>query len=99
MGTLREEAEKFEPPMVLNIADLELVNIDDVEIKEETGKDSDGKEFTYKFFEFEGKKYRVPNPVFEELQKMIRLKPDLKKIKVKKTGEGYRTRYNVDIVL
>ncbi len=43
----------------------------------------------------EGKEYRVPNSVLEEIQKIISLKPEVKYIKVEKSGSGLATRYKV----
>jgi len=98
MGTLREEAQAYRPQEVLNVADLEAVPLDNVTIQDGEGEDSEGKKFSYKFFELTGKKYRVPSTVFEEIQKIIKLRPDVKYVKVSKTGEGKKTRYSVDIV-
>ncbi|KYK20678.1 hypothetical protein AYK24_09815 [Thermoplasmatales archaeon SG8-52-4] len=98
LGTLREEAQAYRPQEVLNVADLEAVPLDNVTIQDGEGEDSEGKKFSYKFFELTGKKYRVPSTVFEEIQKIIKLRPDVKYVKVSKTGEGKKTRYSVDIV-
>jgi len=39
--------------------------------------------------------YRVAWTVLEEIKKMLALKPDLKFVKVTKTGEGKATKYSV----
>jgi len=99
MGTLREEAEAYEPPQTLNVAELASVPIDEVQIHEDKGTDSEGSEFKFKYFELDGKKYRVPNTVFERIQEIIKLRPDVKHIKVNRTGEGKKkTRYKVDVI-
>ena len=96
--TLKQEAQEYEPPLTLNVADLEIVPIGTVYIKEKESKDKDEKPFSYKFFELAGKEYRVPNSVLEKIQEMLRLRPNMKYIKVTKSGSGLATRYKVDIV-
>lgn len=95
MSTLKEEAMAYEPPQTLNIADLEAVPVD-TPIYEKTAKNAEGEEFMYKYAEFNGKQYRVPNSVLEELQTILKLKPTVTKVRVKKTGSGLGTRYKVD---
>jgi hypothetical protein len=96
--TLREEAMAYEPPQTLNIADLSEVPIDDFKIAVKESQDSEGKAFSYKYFVKDGKEYRVPNTVLEEIKKILKLKSDVKKVKVKKSGSGLATRYEVDVV-
>ncbi len=98
MGTLKEEAQAYEPPTTLNVTELASVPIDEVQIHDDTGTDSDGREFKFKYFEVDGKKYRVPNTVFEKIQEIIKLRPDIKHVIVSKTGEGKKTRYKVDVI-
>jgi hypothetical protein len=97
--TLREEALAYEPPQTLNIADLTEVSLDEIKISEKEGKNADGEVFTYKYFVLDGKEYRVPNSVFEEIKKILKLKSDVKKVKVKKTGSGLATRYEVEVAV
>ena len=98
MGTIREEAIAYEPKQTLNIADLDKVSIDELTLlqsEEKPGKD--GNPFTYKYFVLDEKEYRVPITVIEEIQKMLKLKPELKFVKVIKTGTGqYNTKYAVE---
>ena len=96
MATLKGEAQAYEPQQTLNIADLPEVNINEVEILQGEGIDKEGKTFEYKYFKKDGKEYRVPNTVLEEIQKILKLKPTVTKVKVNKTGTGLATRYTVD---
>lgn len=98
MATIKEEAQAYVPPQTLNIADLPEVPINELQVLEDEAKDADGIPFNYKYFELNGNKYRVPNKVLEEVKKMLKLKPDLAKIKVKRTGSGLGTRYEVEAV-
>jgi hypothetical protein len=95
MVTLKEAAEAYEPPQTYNIADLDRVPVD-INIEEKEGKNSDGETFRYKFTQINGKDYRVPNSVLEELQTILKLKPSVTHIRVKKTGSGLGTRYKVE---
>ncbi len=97
MGTIREEAQAYEPKQTLNIADLDKVELDKFSLQDGEGESKDGKTFTYKFFVLDAKEYRVPGTVLEEIQKMLKLKPELKFVKVIKTGSGqYNTKYTVE---
>ena len=96
MVSLKESAMAFEPKQTLNIADLESVPINDLQIQERKGIDKDGVDFDYNVVEKDGKEYRVPNSVLEEVQKIIKLKPSVTRIKVIKTGTGLGTRYKVN---
>lgn len=95
MAKLNEEAMAYEPPKTKNIADLELVLVAEVEVEERTGNDKEGKEFSYKVIVIEGEEYRVPNSVLKALKTILGTRPDLKAIKVTKTGEGLNTDYTV----
>ncbi len=96
MGTIREEAVAYEPKTTLNIADLDKVPIDDLSLTGGEGTDKEGIPFQYKYAVIDGKQYRVPSSVLEELQKMLKLKPELKFINVMKTGSGLATKYSVE---
>jgi hypothetical protein len=94
MASIKEEAERYEPKQTLNIADLDRVDLS-FPLEPRTGTDKDGKEFDYKVMVANGQEYRVPNTVLEEIKKMLDLKPDLKAVKVEKSGSGLSTRYTV----
>jgi hypothetical protein len=90
MASLSEEAKNFESKAkVNNIADLQSVSTD-LEVKEEVEA-----EFPYKYVVVEGSKYKVPASVLASLRAILEENKDLKKFKVKKTGEGMETRYTV----
>lgn len=98
MTTLRQSALNYESPHTLNIVDLPKVSLDNFELHEKETQNSEGEPFSYKYVIVEGKEYRVPNSVLEEIQKILRIKPDVDYVKVDKTGSGLSTRYNVSIV-
>lgn len=89
MASLKETAQAFEPKHTMNIADLEVVEVA-AEIKEENDV-----EFPYKYIEVDGQKYRVPVSVLSSLKTILEDNPDLKKFRVKKSGEGMNTTYTV----
>jgi len=95
MVTLKEQAIAYEPPQTLNVADLDEVPVE-LELMDREGKDQTGETFKYKVVELNGKEYRVPNPVLEEIQTILKLKPSVTKVKVNKTGTGVATRYKVE---
>lgn len=95
MATLKEEALAYEPPLTLNIADLDEVPVD-LQVHKTTKKNSKGEEYSYKYAEFNDKEYRIPNSVLEEIQKILKLKPEVMKVNVTKSGDGLGTRYKVD---
>lgn len=105
MTSLLEKAKAYEPKVVLNIADLDIVDLSfPMETREGTKiitkGDKDIEEtYTYEVMVVNGQEYRVPNKVLEEIKKIVELRPDVTNIKVTKTGEGYKTKYEVKAVL
>jgi len=98
MAKLGEEAKAYEPPKTKNIADLEVVRVDaEMEEKEFTKKDEEGKEetFTVNVIVVNNEEYRVPNSVLKSLKAILEKKPELKTFQVAKTGEGFKTEYTV----
>jgi len=89
MANIKQEAQAYEPKQINNIATLESVSTD-LEVKDE--KDA---EFPYKYIEVNGERYKVPLTVLASLKSILEEKPDLKKFKVKKAGEGKNTKYTV----
>jgi len=87
-------AKEFEPQQMKNIADLEIVRAD-IEIHEEVRKNQDEEEYKVIFIIVEGEEYRVPPSVITQLKTLIEEKPDLKTFKVKKSGQGMGTKYQV----
>lgn len=94
MATLKQEAQAWMPKQTLNVADLKRVSVE-ADIKTETGKDKDGKEFTYKYIEVDGQKYRIPGVVIGDIKGLLKEMPNLKEVKVVKNGQGTATKYQV----
>ena len=94
MKTIREEAQNYEAPKTLNIADLDKFQID-VELKESKGKTSDGEEFTYKYAEIDGKEYRIAGSIIGGIKALLEKMPNLKFVSVLRSGTGMNTRYQV----
>lgn len=97
MATIKEEAISYQPQQLDNIATLDNFSID-FEVYEKKDVNSGGEEYTYKYIELNGMRYRIPNSVLEEIQKILKLKPEAKNLKVFKTGEGLKTRYSVELI-
>ncbi len=96
MATFKETAQAYEPKQTLNIADLDRVNLS-FPMEDRVGTDTEGKDFNYKVMVANNQEYRVPNTVLEEVKKILELKPDVKFVKVTKTGSGLATRYSVKV--
>ena len=94
MATIKETAQAYEPPQTLNIADLEKIPIE-LELKDGTGKDKEGKEFKYKYAVVDGKQYRVAGSILGGIKAILQKMPDLKFVQVIKQGQGMNTRYQV----
>lgn len=94
MATVKESAQLYEAPQSKNIADLDKVKVD-LDLFEGRGKDNEGKEFTYKFIEVNGERYRVPGSVLGGLKAVLKKIPNLKYFSVIKDGAGMATRYQV----
>lgn len=94
MGSIKEEANQYEPPKTKNITDLEKVSVD-LTLQDREGKDNNGEKFTYKVIIVDGEEYRVPGSVIGGLKGILEKKADLKFFSVSKQGEGMNTRYTV----
>ena len=94
MTSIGEEAQAYEPQRMKNIADLEVVSVEQ-EIKKDARKDQANEEYSVSFVVMGNEEYRVPNSVLEQLKTMIKEKPDMKTFKVTKKGEGLNTSYQV----
>lgn len=93
MTTLKEFAKTYEAKKTKNIAELSSVPID-LELHEESGKDKDGKSYSYQYIELNELKYRVPASVIEQIQSIIKSRPTCTKVKVEAKGTGMNTKYN-----
>jgi len=94
MTTLKQFAQDYVPTQMNNIADLEVVRTD-VEIQEEERMNKEGDKYTVKYITVEGKEYRVPGTVVEQIQTILTAKPELSTVKVSKSGTGLGTKYQV----
>ena len=98
MATIAERARTYESKSTKNIAELPEVSVD-LELEDdefEVTKDGKTKVIKQQVVEINGEKYRVPISVIQQLQIMVEDNPNLKRFKVKKTGEGKdNTRYTV----
>ena len=94
MATIKEEAQAYEPPQTLNIADLDKIPID-LELKDGTGKDKEGLEFKYKYAVVDGKQYRVAGSILGGIKAILQKMPNLQFVQVIKQGQGMNTRYQV----
>lgn len=84
---IKEKAQAYEPSQIHNISELNEISTD-MEVK------SEGEvEFPYDYIEINNERYKVPVSVFASLKAILQENPNLKKFKVKKTGEGMNTKY------
>lgn len=90
MGSIKDEARGYEPAAKLkNISEL-----NSVETNLAVFEDNEA-EYPYKYIEVDGERYKVPISVLASLKVILEENPELKKFKVKKTGEGMDTKYTV----
>jgi hypothetical protein len=94
MTTIRDMAKVYVEKKTKNIADLPSVSTE-LDMREETFTDKEDKEFTISVTTINGEDYRVPDSVLGQLKGILEVKPHLKNFKVKKTGEGMATKYQV----
>ena len=90
MGSVKDEAKDYEPKAtVKNISELSSIDTDIAVFDENEA------EFPYKYIEVNNERYKLPISVLANLKAILEENPNLKKFKVKKTGEGMDTRYTV----
>lgn len=90
MGNIKQEAQGYEPTAKLrNISELPSVDTDLAVLE-----DNDA-EFPYKYIEINSERFKMPITVLASLKAIFEENPNLKKFKVKKSGEGKETRYTV----
>ena len=95
MAKLKDEALNYEPKKTKNIADLDIVNINEVELEDREFTKEDGEAFSFKVMKVGDDEYRVPVSVLKNLKAILAIKPELKSFRVTKTGEGMNTSYTV----
>jgi hypothetical protein len=97
MASIFESAKSYVPKQTLNIADLSEVDVH-LQLEKRTGTDNEGKDFDYQVAIVNGNEYRVPSMVLEKLKEAIKIKADIKKIKVLRHGSGLNTRYSIEVL-
>lgn len=60
----------------------------DIEMKEDTFTNKEGKEVKYFFVEINGYKYTITSKVLEAIQQVVNVRPETKFIKIQKTPKG-----------
>src|SRR3990167_2236537 len=95
MASLKEASQAFEAKGILTIADLSQVDINLNLFHGEGINSNDGKPFKYRYIEVNGEQYRVPDSVLSQIKEILAMKSDCKFVKVKKTGAGMLTKYQV----
>ena len=95
--TLKENAQEYTPKRTLNVTDLDKVDLS-TPLEDRKGTNAEGKDYDYQVMVIEGKEYRVPATVLEEIKKILKIKPDAKFIKATSTGSGLNTEYSVDLL-
>lgn len=95
MGSIKEAAKEYEPNTFKNVSVLESIDVD-AEVKEEKKQNSEGEDYTVKYIEVDGEKYRVPFTVLRDLKSILTKKPDLKSFCVSRVGTTKEdTKYTV----
>ena len=96
--TIKETAQNYKSMKTLNVTDLDKLDLNLPTIKRE-GTDINTQEpYFYEVVVIDGQDYKIANPVLEKIQDMLKLKPDMRWVKVTSTGSGKATRYTVRLV-
>lgn len=99
MSKINEFAKSYETKATKNIKDLPEVSTDiellDDEFEFTDPKTNQTKTIKQKVINLNNENYRVPNSVFQQLKVILEDNPQLKKFKVKASGQGMETRYQV----
>jgi len=90
MGTIKDEAKVYKAKAsVKNISELSSVDTDLALFEDAEA------EFPYKYIEVNGERYKIPASVLASLKAILEENANLKKFKVKKSGEGMDSKYTV----
>jgi hypothetical protein len=95
--TLKENAKEYVLKRTLNVTDLDKVDLS-FPMENRTGIDKEGNNFEYKVIVMNEQEYRVAGTVLGEIQKILKLKPEAKFVKVTSSGSGLNTKYEVEYV-
>jgi len=94
---LNEEAQAYEPKQTKNISELDKVPVD-IELEDDSFDfEENGKTKTVhqKVIVINGEKYKFPLSVLASLKEHLIENPSLKAFKVRKSGEGLKTKYTL----
>jgi hypothetical protein len=94
MASIRDLAKGYEAKTTKNICELSSVSTE-FETEEREFTNNEGKAFSVNVALINGEEYRVPDSVIAQLQSILVETPAIVKFKVKKTGEGMATKYQV----
>ena len=94
MANIKQMAKDYESPETKNIAELDKVSTD-LEVKVRVVNEGTPEEFSVNETVVDDETYRVPNSVLKQLKVILEDNPKLAFFKVKKTGEGMKTTYQV----
>ena len=94
MSNIRETAKAYESPKTPTVAELEALSLD-TPIEEKTGKDKNGKAFSYKVAIVTGREFRVPSSVLKDIKALLAIRPNTKTVRIVKQGTGMDTSYTV----
>lgn len=94
MTTLRQESATYESKETKNISEAGIFSID-LPLEKVTYKEGTEEEFTVNEMQIEGQFFRVPDSVLIQIKALIQDNPELKQVKVLKTGSGMSTKYQV----
>ena len=89
MPNLKETAAAYEPPKIRNVTDLDFISVE-MQVQEEKEV-----EYPYFYIMVEGERYKVPVSVLSNINDILQASPKITKFKVKKSGEGMKTKYSV----
>ena len=93
----RQTAEKNTNTTIANIAELDSVDVN-IDLIDKTFAENTEKQFTVTgFYGNDGKFYRVPKSVLNQLAPLFEV-CDFEKFRVIKTGTGMNTQYTVRII-
>ena len=89
MTNITEQAKEYEPKQIKNISELTSIDTNSEVLEDKEA------EFPYKYIEVNGERYKLPISVIASLKSILEENADLKKFKVKKSGDGMTTKYTV----
>jgi uncharacterized FlaG/YvyC family protein len=99
MVNIRQMASTYEAPETKNIADLEKFSLDlEIETKEFRRKEpkaGESETFSINVVTIDDQEYRVPTTVIGQIKVIMQNQPEVKEVKVIKSGSGFNTKYQV----